>query len=240
MDVFLSHITKRYGRILANDGVTVALKPGRIHGLLGENGAGKSTLMRVLAGHVACDEGFIEVDGVRHAGLTPAGAMGLGIGILSQDPLDFPPLAAWENFTLGGRPRTRKQARDRLAELSESLGFTLRPDDPVERFTVAERQQLELTRLIDADVRLLILDEPTTGISPEQKDILFRILRDFAADRGRIVILVTHNVFQARRLAQRVGLLLDGKLIELADVKAFFDSPNDPRTGAFVRGEMVY
>ncbi|NDY56070.1 ATP-binding cassette domain-containing protein [Desulfovibrio sulfodismutans] len=213
MDVFLSHITKRYGRILANDGVTVALKPGRIHGLLGENGAGKSTLMRVLAGHVMCDDGFLEVDGVRHAGLTPGAAMGLGIGMLSQDPLDFPPLAAWENFTLGGRPRTRKQARDRLAELSESLGFTLRPDDPVERFTVAERQQLELARLMDADVRLLILDEPTTGISPEQKDILFRILRDFAANKGRIVILVTHKLPEAEELCHEVLVMRRGRLV---------------------------
>lgn len=213
MDVFLSHITKRYGRILANDGVTVALKPGRIHGLLGENGAGKSTLMRVLAGHVMCDDGFVEVDGVRHAGLTPGAAMGLGIGILSQDPLDFPPLAAWENFTLGGPPRTRKQARDRLAELSESLGFSLRPDDPVERFTVAERQQLELARLMDADVRLLILDEPTTGISPEQKDILFGILRDFAAAQGRIVVLVTHKLPEAEELCHEVLVMRRGRLV---------------------------
>jgi len=213
VDVFLSHITKRYGRILANDGVTVALKPGRIHGLLGENGAGKSTLMRVLAGHVMCDGGFIEVDGVRHAGLTPGAAMGLGIGILSQDPLDFPPLAAWENFTLGGPPRTRRQARDRLAELSESLGFSLRPDDPVERFTVAERQQLELARLMDADVRLLILDEPTTGISPEQKDILFGILRDFAASQGRIVVLVTHKLPEAEELCHEVLVMRRGRLV---------------------------
>ncbi|MEF3697923.1 ATP-binding cassette domain-containing protein, partial [Desulfolutivibrio sp.] len=222
MDVFLSRITKRYGRILANDGVTVALKPGRIHGLLGENGAGKSTLMRVLAGHVMCDGGFLEVDGVRHVGLTPAGAMALGIGMLSQDPLDFPPLPAWENFTLGGRPRTRRQARDRLMELSENLGFSLRPDDPVERFTVAERQQLELTRLIDADVRLLILDEPTTGISPEQKDILFRILRDFAANQGRIVILVTHKLPEAEELCHEVLVMRRGRLA------GSFTPPYDP------------
>lgn len=213
MDVFLSGITKRYGRILANDGVTVALKPGRIHGLLGENGAGKSTLMRVLAGHVVCDAGFLEVDGARHTALTPGTAMALGIGMLSQDPLDFPPLTAWENFTLGGPPRTRRQARDRLAELSESLGFSLRPDDPVERFTVAERQQLELTRLMDADVRLLILDEPTTGISPEQKDILFGILRNFAAERGRIVILVTHKLAEAEELCHEVLIMRRGRLV---------------------------
>jgi len=221
VDVFLSHITKRYGRILANDGVDVALKPGRIHGLLGENGAGKSTLMRVLAGHVMCDDGFIEVDGTRHAGLTPTGAMDLGIGMLSQDPLDFPPLAAWENFTLGGRPRTRRQARDRLAELSAGLGFSLRPDDPVERFTVAERQQLELTRLMDANVRLLILDEPTTGISPEQKDILFRILREFAADQGRIVILVTHKLAEAQELCHEVLVMRRGRMA------GRFESPYD-------------
>ncbi len=212
MDVFFSDITKRYGRILANDGVTVALMPGRIHGLLGENGAGKSTLMRVLAGHVACDRGFLEIDGTRHERLTPATAMALGIGMLSQDPLDFPPLSVWENFTLGGPPRSRTAARARLLELSRNLGFFFRPDDPVSRLTVAERQQLELARLIDNDARLLILDEPTTGISPAQKDILFRILRDFAASAGRIVILVTHKLAEAEELCDEVLIMRRGRL----------------------------
>ncbi len=213
MDVYLSDITKRYGRILANDGVTVALRPGRIHGLLGENGAGKSTLMRVLAGHVSCDRGVVEIDGTRRERLTPAAAMALGIGMLSQDPLDFPPLSVWENFTLGGRPRTAREAKARLIELSGDLGFFFRPDDPVSRLTVAERQQLELTRLIDNDARLLILDEPTTGISPAQKDVLFGILRDFAARDGRIVILVTHKLAEAEELCDEILVMRQGRLV---------------------------
>lgn len=223
MDVVLSRIVKRFGPLAANDDVTVALASGRIHGILGENGAGKSTLMRVLCGVLAPDAGTITVDGRDHDRLTPESASRLGIGMLTQDPLDFPPLAVWENFALGGGPVVaRGEARERLAEACGRMGFCLLPDASVSSLTVAERQQLELARLFDRDVRLLILDEPTTGISPAQKEVLFNVLRRFVAQGDRTVALVTHKLAEARELCDRVYVLRQGRLA------GAFDAPLDP------------
>jgi simple sugar transport system ATP-binding protein len=223
VDVVLSRIVKRFGPLTANDDVTVALAAGRIHGILGENGAGKSTLMRVLCGVLAPDAGTITVDGRDHGRLSPETAGRLGIGMLTQDPLDFPPLPVWENFSLGGGPVVpRSQARERLAEACARMGFCLLPDATVSSLTVAERQQLELARLFDRDVRLLILDEPTTGISPAQKKALFDVLRRFVADGDRIVALVTHKLTEARELCDKVYVLRQGRLA------GAFDAPLDP------------
>ncbi|MYL83948.1 ATP-binding cassette domain-containing protein [Desulfovibrio aerotolerans] len=214
MDVVLSQIVKRFGPLAANDDVTMRFAPGTIHGLLGENGAGKSTLMRVLCGVLAPDGGEVVVNGRACPGLTPEGAGALGIGMLSQDPLDFPPLPVWENFALGGGPvLSRSQAKARLAAVCARMGFVLPPDAPVSRLTVAERQQLELARLFDRDVRLLILDEPTTGISPAQKEALFGVLRAFVADGERVVALVTHKLAEAKELCDTVSVLRQGRLV---------------------------
>ena len=214
MDVVLSHIVKRFGALAANDDVTMRFAPGSVHGILGENGAGKSTLMRVLCGVLAPDGGEVVVNGQTCARLTPEAAGALGIGMLSQDPLDFPPLPVWENFALGGGPvLSRGQAKARLAAVCERMGFVLPPDAPVSRLTVAERQQLELARLFDRDVRLLILDEPTTGISPAQKEALFGVLRNFVADGERVVALVTHKLAEAKELCDTVSVLRQGRLV---------------------------
>lgn len=213
MEVALSHIVKRFGTLVANDDVSLTLRPGTIHGLLGENGAGKSTLMRVLCGQHAPDAGEIIVDGLARARLTPDEAAGLGIGMLPQDPLDFPPLAVWENFALGGGPVLRRaEARARLGAVCQRMGFCLRPDIPVAELTVAERQHLELARLFDRDVRLLILDEPTSGISPAQKETLFAVLRAFVSDGERLVALVTHKLAEAKELCDAVSILRHGRL----------------------------
>ena len=222
MDVLLSHIVKRFGHVVASDDVTLRLEAGRIHGVLGENGAGKSTLMRMLCGVTAPDAGAVVVDGREYARLTPDMASGLGIGMLTQDPLDFPPLMVWENFALGGGPVLRRaEARERLAEACGRMGFCLFPDLPVSSLTVAERQQLELARLFDRDVRLLILDEPTTGISPAQREALFAVLRQFVAGGDRQVALVTHKLAEARELCDRVTVLRQGR------VAGSFDAPLD-------------
>ncbi|WP_428564347.1 MAG: ATP-binding cassette domain-containing protein [Solidesulfovibrio sp. DCME] len=213
MDVVLSHIVKRFGSLTANDDVSLTLRGGRIHGLLGENGAGKSTLMRVLCGQHAPDGGAIVVGGVARSRLTPDEAAGLGIGMLPQDPLDFPPLRVWENFALGGGPVLgRAEARSRLGAVCDRMGFCLRPEAAVADLTVAERQHLELARLFDRDVRLLILDEPTSGISPAQKETLFAVLRAFVSDGQRLVALVTHKLNEAKELCDEVFILRHGRL----------------------------
>lgn len=213
MDVSFSHIEKRFGPLVANKAISLRLTPGRIHGLLGENGAGKSTLMRVLCGRLAPDAGSLLVDGRRYARLTPNQAAALGIGMLPQDPVDFPNLRVWENFALsGGRTLSRRQALARLDTACRRLGFDLPPELPTARLGVARRQQLELARLFDGDVRLLILDEPTTGIAPDEQALLFTVLRQFVAKGDRLAVLVTHKLAEAKELCDDVFVLRQGSL----------------------------
>lgn len=215
--IVLDGITKRYGRVLANDGIGLTLEPGRIYALVGENGAGKSTLMRILAGHTVPDAGTVTVGGASHSRLTPALAAGLGVGMLYQDPLDFPALPVWENFRLGGSPRTRPQVVDKLGELSNHLGVCFLPDEPIASMTVGERQLLELLRLLDLGATTLILDEPTTGITPEQKRSLFGLLTRLAREERHTVVLVTHKLSEALEMADAIFVMRQGRLVARLD-----------------------
>jgi ABC-type uncharacterized transport system ATPase subunit len=205
-------IHKYYGAIPANVGIDLVLEPGRIYGLLGENGAGKSTLMRILAGHSRPSRGRLLLNGKAAEGLTPAGALGLGVGMLAQDPLDFPALKVWENFSLGKR-RRRRETLTRLHDLADRFHFRLPPEEKVGELTVGERQQLELLRLLDLGVKVLILDEPTTGISVTQKEALFATMRRLAAEPDRIIVFVSHKLSEVGELCQEVIVLRRGRLV---------------------------
>ena len=171
MKIELRDITKRFGPVVANDGISMTIEGGTIHGLLGENGAGKTTLMKTLSGYQSCDAGGISLDGLPVHLTSPAAAIRAGIGMLHQDPLDVPQLSVLDNFMLGregGWRLRRKAARGALRELCRRFGFALAPDVRVGALTVGERQQLELVRLLSLGIRAIILDEPTTGISSPQ------------------------------------------------------------------------
>jgi len=214
MKVELRDIHKYYGNIKANNGITLTVKPGTIHGVLGENGAGKSTLMKVLAGYISKTHGTILVDGRIEDYNTPAEASRLGIGMLYQDPLDYPPLSVLENFMIGqtrGFANREDEFRKRFYALNKDFNFSLHPDDRVHRLTVGERQQLEILRLISLGIGLLILDEPTTGISKEQKDVLFLALRKLVSE-GKSVVLVSHKLQDAETLCDTVTVLRDGTI----------------------------
>jgi simple sugar transport system ATP-binding protein len=211
--IVLDGIGKRYGRVQANDDISLTLEPGRIYALVGENGAGKSTLMRILAGHTVPDAGTITMGGSAHSRLTPALARDLGVGMLYQDPLDFPALPVWENFRLGGTSRTRTQVVDKLGELSNHLGVCFLPDEPIAAMTVGERQLLELLRLLDLGATTLILDEPTTGITPEQKRNLFGLLTRLAREENHTVVLVTHKLSEALEMADAIFVMRQGRLV---------------------------
>lgn len=212
MQVEFQDIHKYYGRVRANMGIDLILEPGRIYGLLGENGAGKSTLMRMLAGHTEPTSGRILLDGKPPQGFNPSRALAMGVGMLYQDPLDFPALKVWENFRLGGKKRDRKHALKRLQELADRFHFSLAPEEKVGDLTVGERQQLELLRLLDLGVKVLILDEPTTGISVRQKEMLFATMRQLARDKGRTIVFVTHKLAEVEELCEEVIVLRRGKL----------------------------
>ena len=211
--IVLNDIHKHYGRVRANDGISLTLEPGRIYALVGENGAGKSTLMRVLAGHTRPTSGTLSMNGEELTHLTPALARQHGVGMLYQDPLDFPAMPVWENFQLGAKHRTKREVVDILGELSFRLDACFLPDEPVSSLTVGERQLLELLRLLDLGATTLILDEPTTGITPEQKQDLFDLLLKLAREENHTVILVTHKLSEALEMADAIFVMRQGKLV---------------------------
>ncbi len=214
MKVELVEIKKYFGSVRANDGISLMVEGGTIHGLLGENGAGKTTLMKVLSGYLAPDAGRILVDGRQvHFG-SPAEAIANGIGMLYQDPLDVPSLTVLENFCLGYGEglflRPRKSRRELLRQC-DRFGFHLPPDALVSSLTVGERQQLEIVRLLSLGVRVMILDEPTTGLSAPQKASLFDALQRLAQE-GLSIIFVSHKLDEVEALCSRVTVLREGRV----------------------------
>ena len=215
MTLRLRGISKRYGTLRANDGIDLDVAAGELHGLLGENGAGKSTLMKVLSGFIRADAGEIVLDGTPLSLSSPRDAIAAGIGMLHQDPLVFGPFTVLDNFLLasgGGVRLDRDQGRAQLADAAGRYGFTFDPDAVARTLSVGERQQLEIARLLWLGARLLIFDEPTTGISATQRDKLFDILRRLAAD-GLMVIFVSHKLEEIEQLCDRVTVMRAGRVV---------------------------
>lgn len=215
MEVRLNDIRKYFGPIRANDGITLTIPAGSIQGILGENGAGKSTLMKILSGYQPGDRGEIILDGALVEMRSPADAIRHGVGMLHQDPLDFPALNVVDNLLIGAPggviPR-RREAAAAIAEQASSLGLSIDLRAEVGSLTVGERQQLELLRLLWLGVRVLILDEPTTGISAAQRAVLFSTLRRLA-EQGKTVIFVSHKLEEVQELCTRVAVLRQGRLV---------------------------
>jgi simple sugar transport system ATP-binding protein len=182
---------------------------------VGENGAGKSTLMKILSGYQRADRGEIWLDDRLVQIDSPQATGRLGIGMLHQDPLDVPPMRVVDNFLLGREgglfPR-RTEARGALLDLAGRFGFGLDPEAYVDTLTVGERQQLELLRLLWLGARVLILDEPTTGISALQKEALFASLRKLS-EEGRTILFVSHKLEDVESLCSRVAVLRRGQLV---------------------------
>lgn len=214
MHITLHGIHKHFGPVHANAGIALSLPAGQIHGVLGENGAGKSTLMKILSGYFSADAGEIRLDGrvVRFA--SPADALRQGVGMLHQDPLDFPPLRVLDNFLLGhtGFWQRRGVARREFLDVCAQFGFDLDPEAYVGDLTVGERQQLEIARLLWLGARALILDEPTTGISAPQKVKLFATLKRLA-EHGKTLIFVSHKLEDVEELCQQVVVLRRGAVV---------------------------
>ena len=220
MRLELRDIHKHYGKLHANDGITFTIESGTLHGLLGENGAGKSTLMKVLSGFIKADSGDIILDGQKAQIHSPADAIRYGVGMLHQDPLVFLPFKVIDNFVLGSPEKTRlnyKVARAELKRLCDQFGFALDPDAPARSLTVGERQQLEIARLLWLGAKVLILDEPTTGISAPQRLKLFETLRTLAK-QGMSVIFVSHKLEEVEELCGRITVMRRGKVIGEADM----------------------
>ena len=221
MRIELRDIRKYFGPVKANDGINLVLEGGRIYGLLGENGAGKSTLMKILSGYQPPDTGEILFDDQIQHFSSPADALGKGIGMLYQDPLDVPAFSVNDNYLLGRDQRIvldYKNASHELQEMTARFGFELDLQSRIENLSLGERQQLELARLLVGGAQVLILDEPTTGISAEQKEVLFGSMRKLAREEGKTLILVSHKLDEVQELCDQALVLQRGKLVGQTDI----------------------
>jgi general nucleoside transport system ATP-binding protein len=218
----LQGITKRFPGVIANDSVDLVVEPGEVHGLLGENGAGKSTLMNVLYGLYTADEGRILVDGEPLELDDPGDAIAAGIGMVHQHFMLVPVFTVAENVMLGveetrgfGR-LDRRQASKTVRELAERAGLPVDPDALVEDLSVGLQQRVEILKTLHRDARLLILDEPTAVLTPQEADDLFEAIRGFTAE-GRSVIFISHKLREHRAIADRVSVLRRGRIVGTAD-----------------------
>jgi general nucleoside transport system ATP-binding protein len=210
-------LTKRFGAVVANDGVELTVPRGSIHAVVGENGAGKTTLMRIVCGLDQPDAGHVRVDGQPAGTGSPQAAIALGIGMVHQRFQLIPGLSALENLILGKEPRRgasidRREARRRGQALAEQLQTQMRWDEPIERLSVGTRQRLEIMRLLYRDAQLLILDEPTTVLTPGEVEDLFAVLRDLAAN-GRTIVFISHKLAEVLAIADRITVMRRGHAV---------------------------
>lgn len=210
-------ITKRFGSLVANDAISFSLQKGKVLSLLGENGAGKTTLMNIIFGHYAADEGFIEVFGQKLSSSNPAEAIALGVGMVHQHFTLADNLTVLENIILGTEPLWRlrqdmQTGRKRLAELSSEFGLQVDPDAPIKSLTVGEKQRVEILKALYRGAKILILDEPTAVLTPQETDQLFVILRDMLS-RGLSVIFISHKLGEVMTIADDIAVLRHGKLV---------------------------
>ncbi len=211
----LRGITKRFPGVLANDAISLDIKPGEVHVLLGENGAGKSTLIAMLAGMQQPDAGEILIAGKAAKIASPRESLALGIGTVFQHVLLVPSLSVIENLMLGGpwwRRLGRKAALRRFSELREVLGVTLDPDSQVGKLSLGQQQQVEIMRALWRGGRVLILDEPTSMLTPQGVRDLGRVMERLKRT-GTALIFITHKLNEAYSFGDRISVLRLGRLV---------------------------
>ena len=218
----LSGITKQFGGLVANDNISLSLRRGEIIGLLGENGAGKTTLMNILFGHYVADKGSIEVNGRPLPPGSPSAALDAGIGMVHQHFTLADNLSVLDNIILGTEPlfsisSDRRSARARIAKLGEDFGLAINPDAIVAGLSVGERQRVEILKALYRNARILILDEPTAVLTPQESTALFSTLRRFS-EKGLAIIFISHKLGEILAACHRVAVLRAGKLVAERDV----------------------
>jgi simple sugar transport system ATP-binding protein len=210
-------ITKRFPGVVANRRIDFNLRVGEVHTLLGENGAGKSTLMRVLYGLYRADEGEIRLNGDPVSIESPADAIRLGIGMIHQHFMLVPSLTVGENVALGLRSSRRPltdpdRVARRIRELSQAYGLKVDPDAYVWQLSVGERQRVEIVKSLYRNATLLVLDEPTAVLTPQEVDDFFVILRQMVRD-GRGLVFISHKIREVLALSDRITVLRDGRTV---------------------------
>ena len=217
MKLELHGITKRFGSLVANDHIDLTLEPGTIHCLLGENGAGKSTLMNVLYGLYQAEEGDILIDGEVQRFDGPGDAMRAGIGMVHQHFMLVPVFTVAENLILGHEQThlgrlDMKAARDRVRTIAARFGFEVDPDAVVEDLPVGVQQRVELIKALSRDAKILVFDEPTAVLTPQETDELMQIMRQLRDD-GCAIAFITHKLREVRAVADRISIIRHGKIV---------------------------
>ena len=218
------NITKRFPGIIANDDITLQLRKGEIHALLGENGAGKSTLMSVLFGLYQAEEGIIKKDGVEVKINNPNDANALGIGMVHQHFKLVECFTVLDNIIMGVEPvgalgfLQKKEARKKVVALSEKYGLQVDPDAKISDITVGMQQRTEILKMLYRDNEILIFDEPTAVLTPQEIDELMQIMRNLAAE-GKSILFISHKLAEIMAVADRCTVLRKGKYIGTVETK---------------------
>ncbi|MDW2797387.1 ABC transporter ATP-binding protein [Clostridium boliviensis] len=215
----LKHITKRFGQVVANDKVCLSLKKGEILSILGENGSGKTTLMNMISGIYYPDEGQIFIHGKEVTIRSPKDSFDLGIGMIHQHFKLVDVLTAAENIILGLPGKEildRKAVNDKIRELTGKYGFDLDPDQKIYQMSVSQKQTVEIVKMLYRGVDILILDEPTAVLTPQEADRLFAVLRNMRK-AGHSIIIITHKLHEVLSLSDRVSVLRKGQYIGTID-----------------------
>ena len=217
----LTGITKRFGHLVANDAISLALSRGEVLALLGENGAGKSTLVSILFGHYVADAGTITAFGKPLRPGDPAAALAAGIGMVHQHFTLADNLSVQDNIVLGTRPLwsvglNRAVARAKLLATAERFGLRVDPEARVGSLSVGERQRVEILKALYRDARILILDEPTAVLTPQEAEALFATLSRLVAE-GLSIIFISHKLAEVLRVSQRIAVLRAGRLVATFD-----------------------
>lgn len=218
MKLELREITKRFGSVVANQSISLTVEAGEIHALLGENGAGKSTLMNILYGLYQADEGEILVSGQPVSFSGPGDAIDAGIGMVHQHFMLVPVFTVAENVVLGNEPTgvagriDKRRANDIVRSISDRFGFDVDPDARIEDLPVGTQQRVEIIKALARDAKVLILDEPTAVLTPQETDELMTIMRDLAAS-GTSIVFITHKLREVKAVADRITVIRQGRVV---------------------------
>lgn len=225
MSLELNAITKSFGALVANDGINLAVNDGEIHAILGENGAGKSTLMNIVYGLLQPDSGEIKVDGKVVTINEPSDALAVGIGMVHQHFMLIPVFTVLENIVLGHENTSKvgklklHEARERLMKIANDFGFEIDPDAYVENLPVGVQQRVEILKALVYEAKVLILDEPTAVLTPQETDELIEVMKRLRA-QGTSIIFISHKLREVKAVADRITVIRRGKVVATAEPSA--------------------